>query len=103
MVMNKLSTSVKSAAAAAVLIAMASASATAGETTTQTGFAAGDTTTPTVFTAVAQLPVTALSTSEMAETRGGLRNRLPVYEMEPVFVLGGADRQCRSTGLYVIC
>ena len=57
--MNKLSTSVKSAAVAAVLAAVASASATAGDTTTQSEFAA-----------VAQLPVTALSTSEMAETRG---------------------------------
>ena len=57
--MNKLSTSVKSAAVAAVLAAVASASATAGETTTQTGFAA-----------VAQIPVTALSPSEMAESRG---------------------------------
>ncbi len=31
---------------------------------------AGDTTTQTAFAAVAQLPVTALSSAEMAETRG---------------------------------
>ncbi len=53
--MNKLIASVASAAA---IVLMASAPATAGDTT-QTG-----------FSAVAQLPVTALSSSEMAETRG---------------------------------
>ncbi len=55
--MTKL-TSVTFAAVAAILAAMASASATAGETT------------PSGFAAVAQLPVTALSSSEMAETKG---------------------------------
>ena len=44
---------------ASLLSAMASAPAAAAETTTQTGFAV-----------LAQLPVTALSSSEMAETRG---------------------------------
>jgi hypothetical protein len=57
--MNKFGTSVKSVVVAAVLAAVASASATAGEATTPTGFAT-----------VARIPVTALSTSEMAETRG---------------------------------
>ena len=45
--------------AAAILLCLAMAEATAGETTTETRFAA-----------IAQLPVTALSTSEMADTRG---------------------------------
>ena len=58
--MNKVSNSVKSAAVATVLAAMASAPATAGETTTQTGFAA-----------IAQLPVTALPVARRGSRRRG--------------------------------
>lgn len=59
--------------AAAAVILLASAFATAGETTPQTGFAA-----------VAQIPVTALSSSEMAETRGGFVDFLPKVKIKTV-------------------
>ncbi len=61
--MERLTKSVKSAAVAVVLAAMASASAAAGDTTPQTEYAIE-------FTALARIPVTALSTAEMAETTG---------------------------------
>ncbi len=64
---TKLSTSIKSAAVAVVMAAMASAPASADETTPTT---TPETTPQTAFAVVAQLPVAALSSAEMAETRG---------------------------------